>query len=161
MGMSQELTTYRQTAVETASPVEMVIMLYDALVRDLKKVISAIRNRDIEERVKQSNNVLLALQELDLMLDFKNGEDTAKELARVYSYVRAKVIESQIKLDPMILERQIEFVVQLRQAWQQCLITTKQTAASSPTAGIPAPLEDAPYAYASLGVEVQSCSWSA
>jgi flagellar protein FliS len=161
MGIAQELTTYRQTAVDTASPVELVIMLCDALVRDMKQVIAAIRNRDIDERVKQSNQVFLALQELELMLDFENGEDTAKELARVYSHVRAKLIEAQIKLDPMILERQIEFISQLRQAWQQCLITAKQTAASNRASEIPASREDASFPYASMGVEAQSCSWSA
>ena len=70
----------------------------------------SIRDHDIEERVKHSNRALLALQELDLMLDFENGGETAKELARVYSYVRAKLIESQIKLNPAIVERQIEFI---------------------------------------------------
>lgn len=159
--MSQEVSVYRQTAVETASPVEVVIMLCDALIRDMKQIVAAIHRQDIEERVKQSNRVLLALQELDLMLDFENGGTTAKELARVYSHLRAKVIESQIKLDSAILERQIEFILQLRQAWQQAIATGQQSAGPCPAATIPAPFEDASYSCASMGEEVQSCSWSA
>jgi len=155
MGTNQELTTYRQMEVETSSPVELVIMLYDALVRDLKLVIAAIRVQDIEERVKQSNHGFDVLQELELMLDFENGGSTAKELARVYSYVRAKLMESQFKLDPAIVERQIEFVLQLREAWQQSV-----TPASAPATEVPAFFEGAG-PYANLGTEVQSCSWSA
>jgi flagellar secretion chaperone FliS len=161
MGMSQELT-YRQMAVETASPVELVIMLSDLLVKDLKQVAATIREHDIEERVKHSNRAFLALQELDLMLDFEHGGDTAKELARVYSYVRAKLIESQIKLNPAIVERQIEFIQQIRQAWQESVNSAK--IAESSVAGefpVPAVAEGASSRYASLATDAQSCSWSA
>lgn len=161
MGMTQELTAYRQMAVQTASPVELVIMLCDTLVRDLKRVIAAIRNQDIEERVKRSGHALLVLQELDLMLDFENGGATAKELARVYSYVRAKVIESQIKLNPAIVERQIEFILQVRQAWQQSANSVKQPASLSPASEVPASSEGASSRYAVMGAATQSGSWSA
>lgn len=160
MGMSQELTTYRQMAVETASPVELVIMLCDALIKDLKQVIAAIRAGDIEERVKQSNHAVLVLQEMDLMLDFEHGGETAKELARVYSYVRAKVIESQIKLNPALLERQIEFIQQIRQAWQESINTAKESEASNVVEKVPAAGEGALGRYSGLASE-QSCSWSA
>jgi flagellar protein FliS len=160
MGMSQELATYQQMSVEIASPVELVIMLSDALVRDLKQVAATIREHDIEGRVKHSNHALSVLQELDLMLDFEHGGDTAKELARVYSYVRAKLIESQIKLSPAIVERQIEFIEQIRQAWQESANSVK-LAAPRAMDEVPAAAEGGSSRYASVGAEVQSCSWSA
>jgi len=160
MGMSQELTTYRQMSVETASPVELVIMLSDALVRDLKQVASSIRDHDIEERVKHSNHALQVLQELDLMLDFEHGGETANELARVYSYVRAKLVESQIKLNPAIVERQTEFIEQIRQAWQESANTAK-LASKSAAGEVPSAAEGASGRYASVAAEAQSCSWSA
>src|SRR5208282_4951162 len=156
MGMSQELTAYRQMAVETASPVELVITLSDILVKELKQVIASIHDHDIEIRVKHSNRALLALQELDLMLDFEHGGETAKELARVYSYVRAKLIESQIKLNPALVERQIEFIQQIRQAWQESANSTK--IAESSMAGeipVPAVAEGASGRYASLAADAQ------
>jgi flagellar protein FliS len=156
MDMTQELTTYHQMSVEMASPVELVIMLSDALVKELKQVAATIREHDIEARVKHSNRALLALQELDLMLDFEHGGDTAKELARVYSYVRAKLIESQIKLDPAIVERQIEFIQQIRQSWQDSANSAK-LAESRVAEEVPAENPSSRYA----SVESQSCSWSA
>ena len=149
MLMSREATAYRQTVVQTASPIEVVIMLYDALVRDLNSVIAAVRIQDVEERVRQSNHAFSLLQQLDLMLDHENGGDTAKELARVYSHVRARIIESQIKLDPAILERQIEFILQVRDAWQ----TAQQS-------WVPASGDGRAYSAAN-GQDSQSCSWSA
>jgi flagellar protein FliS len=153
MLMSWEASAYRQTEVQTASPVEVVIMLYDTLVRDLNQVIAAVRIQDVEERVRQSNHAFSVLQQLDLMLDHENGGDTAKELARVYSYVRARVIESQIKLDPAILERQIEFILQVRDAWQSSVNTSQQL-------GVPASEDGRSYS-AATGIDSHGCSWSA
>jgi flagellar protein FliS len=158
MGISQELAAYREMEVETKSPMELVIMLCDALVRDLKQVIVAIRAQDVQERVNQSNHAFQVLRELDLMLDFQNGGTTAKELAGVYSYVRGKLIESQIKLDPAILERQIEFMMQVRDAWQQSVTTMKQSAVAKVEVPAFVP-ESGPYA--NTGEPVQSCGWSA
>jgi flagellar protein FliS len=159
--MTQELATYQQMSVEIASPVELVIMLSDALVRDLKQVAATIREHDIEARVKHSNHALQVLQELDLMLDFEHGGQTAKELARVYSYVRAKLIESQIKLDPAIMERQIEFIQQIRQAWQESANSVKLAESSATMEEVPAAVEGASSRYAGVGIEAQNCSWSA
>ena len=46
MGNNRELTAYREATVQGASPVELVIMLYDVLVRDMKRVIAAIQARE-------------------------------------------------------------------------------------------------------------------
>lgn len=156
--MNQEVTVYHEMAVQTASPVEVVIMLCDVLVKDLKEVAAAIHIRDIEERVKKSNHALDVLKELDLMLDFENGGQTAKELARVYSYVRAKLLECQFKLDRSIIERQAEFISQIRQAWQDSLTTTT---APKATTEVPPLFEGGGFPYAAAGEEVRSCSWSA
>jgi flagellar biosynthetic protein FliS len=161
MGLSQELEIYRQMAVEIASPIEVVIMLCDLLVKDLNKVIAAIRIRDVEERVKHSNHAFDVLQELELMLDFENGGNTAKELSRVYSYVRAKLMESQFKLGPAVLERQIEFIQQIREFWQKAVATVaKESAAVIPATKMP-PLPQGAFPPYAMGEEVQSCSWSA
>ena len=65
----------------------------------------------------------------------ENGGSTAKDLSRFYSHVRAKVMQVQFKLDPAILERQIEMVLELRQGWEQVLALPSNT--SSQTERIP------------------------
>jgi|GEM_PF-973100 flagellar protein FliS len=161
MNMSQELTAYRQTEVESASPVELVILLCDTLVKDLKQVIASIRAGNIEERVRHSNHAFDVLKELDLMLDFENGGNTAKELAGVYSYVRAKLMESQFKLDPAVLERQIEFMTQIRDAWKMAIVTAKPAEVSKPMAEMDG-FSGEPFSpYVNMVESAQSYNWSA
>ena len=154
---NRELTAYREADVQSASPVEVVIMLYDVLARDMKRVIAAIRAGDIEERVNQSNHAFQVLQELECSLDMEHGGSTAKALSRIYSHVRAKLMEVQFKLDPLLLERQIEMLLELRRGWVQAMAAPEWSA----TAGTPAPAELGVYSEAGAMEKEQCCGWSA
>ncbi len=155
---NRELTAYREADIEGASPVELVITLYDVLVRDMKRVIAAIRAGEVQDRVKQSNHAFDVLQQLECSLDMERGGSTAKDLSRFYSHLRAKVMEVQFKLDPALLERQIAMVVELRQGWVQAMAVPSN--ASMPAEIIPVPAEFAANPYAG-GEEGQCCGWSA
>jgi flagellar protein FliS len=159
MSNNRELTAYREAAVQGTSPVELVIMLYDALVRDMKRVMAAIQAGNIEDRVNQSNHAFDVLQELDGSLDMENGGSTARDLSRFYSHVRAKVMEVQFKQDPAILERQIEMVLELRRGWEQVLALPSNAASQAERIPVIAEFAAAnPYA----GVEEgRCCGWSA
>lgn len=153
---NRELTAYREADVQSSSPVEVVIMLYDVLVRDMRWVIAAILAGDIEGRVNQSNHAFAVLQQLECLLDMENGGSTAKDLSRFYSHLRAKVLEVQWKLLPSLLERQIEMVLELRQGWVQAMAVPE----SSPMARTSVPVEVAANPYAGVE-EGQCCGWSA
>ncbi len=153
---NRELTAYREADVQGASPVEVVIMLYDVLARDMKRVIAAIRAGDIQDRVNQSNHAFQVLQELECSLDMDRGGSTAKDLSRFYSHVRAKLMEVQFKLNPSLLERQIEMVMELRRGWVEAMATPELTPMAM------APVSAGPGAYPEAGaMEEPCCAWSA
>jgi flagellar protein FliS len=154
---NRELAAYREADVQSASPVEVVIMLYDALVRDMKRVITAIGAGDIQDRVNHSTHAFEVLQQLECSLDMEHGGSTAKDLSRFYSHVRAKVMEVQFKLDPALLERQIEMVLELRQGWVQAMGVPEL----SPAARASVPAEFAAYPQSGAMDEAQCCQWSA
>jgi flagellar biosynthetic protein FliS len=155
---NRELTAYREADIQGASSVELVIKLYDVLMRDMRQVIVAIRAGEVEERVNQSNHAFAVLQELECLLDMENGGSTAKDLSRFYSHLRAKVMEVQFKLDPALLETQIGMVLELRQGWQQVL--DRSSIAPTPAERVPLTAELVASPYASIE-ERQCCGWSA
>jgi flagellar protein FliS len=93
--------TYRRTAVDGASSVTLVIMLYDRLVADLQRAVEAMEHNEIEKRCSELKHALLILQQLEGSLDHENGGVAARNLANFYSYARAKVLEAQIKIGPI------------------------------------------------------------
>jgi flagellar protein FliS len=140
---------YLRAAVEGATSVGLVTMLYDRLVADLRRAIVAMRQADVEARCAQVKHALLVLQQLEGSLDHEQGGEAAINLAAFYSYGRAKVMESQIKGDPQLLERLILHFVDVRDAWRQ--VDPANTAPAEPA-------PKAAAAAAGAGASLLSCT---
>jgi flagellar secretion chaperone FliS len=108
-----------QLSAQNASPVGLVIILYDVLSSDLRRAIEAVKSRDIEKRSHALNHAFLVLGELEGSLNRENGGEAARLQVEFYSHIRAKVLEAQIKASAEILERQIELILDVRGAWEQ------------------------------------------
>lgn len=123
---------YRQSEALTSDPVGLVVVLYDILLQDLHHAVAALAEGDIETRTRSLQHSMLVLGQLQGTLDFEKGGVVAENLDRFYNFIRAKLLEGQIKASSEILEQQITFVSSIRDAWRQVRI--EQAAAASPAA---------------------------
>ena len=155
MNKTTELS-YRRAAVENASAVGLVIILYDVLVRDLTVAVEAIRERNIDKRSSELKHALLVLQQLEGSLDMDKGGEAARNLSSFYSVIRAKILEAQVKNSPEILDRQIELVLDVRKAWQQVDANTP-----SGTPVTEKPHRSVSQVAASASEEVPTANWTA
>jgi flagellar protein FliS len=119
MKKNQTELTYLRAAVQNASAAGLVIILFDMLIGDLECAISAIDERNIEKRSTELKHAFLVLQQLEGSLDMENGGQAATTFSRFYSAIRTKLLEAHIKVNPDIMRRQIELLLDVRQAWQQ------------------------------------------
>jgi flagellar protein FliS len=110
---------YLRAAVEGATSVGLVTMLYDRLAADLHRAAEAVRQHDVEARCAQIKHALLIVQQLEGSLDHEQGGPAARTLAEFYSYARAKMMEAQIKGDAHLLEKVAGHFAEVRSAWQQ------------------------------------------
>ena len=110
---------YRKRAVEGASPVGLVVLLYGGAVTALMRAISAVEANNIEKRVHELNKVLAILAELQGTLDFEKGGAVAVQLEKYYIVLRAQVLEASIKNSKSILEDLVKNVSGVKEAWQQ------------------------------------------
>ena len=106
-------------AVENASAAGLVMILFDLLINDLKNAIAAMDNGDIEKRSAELKHGFLVLQQLQESLDMENGGEAATHFSRFYSAIRCQMLEAHLKISPEILKRQIELLLEVRQAWQK------------------------------------------
>lgn len=130
--------SYRKTSIAGASPIGLMIVLFDTLVGDLRRAASALRKNDIEARCKELNHATLVLGQLENWVDLKSGGESAEALSRFYSYLRAKMLEASINKSAAVLDNQIEMILHVRSAWQQLDVppppaAERQTGASSET----------------------------
>jgi flagellar protein FliS len=112
-------SVYRETEIQGATPLQLVVALYDAILQDLRAAMAAQKHNDIEERTKQVNHCLLTVAQLQGRLDFERGGEVAQNLDRFYSLVRGKLLEASIKASADAFAAIADMVATVRSAWNE------------------------------------------
>lgn len=130
-------TSYREAAVRGASPVRLVICLYEQAIEDLRRSVLALERRDFEARTRGINHALTVIGQLQGSLDRVRGGEVARNLDRFYNQVRKGLIDAQQKQSARILEQQILQLVTVYEAW----LEVERTATSSVPSSDPPPID--------------------
>ncbi len=109
--------TYLRTKIQTASKEELVLMLYDGVIRFTKQGMTAME----EGRVEDAHTAYLRAQDIVLelfhALDRETGGEIAENLARLYSYSYRALIRANIKRDQEEGEGVMRIFRELRAGW--------------------------------------------
>jgi flagellar secretion chaperone FliS len=117
---------YQTQAVMTASPGQLVLMLYDGALRFLGHAIDLLKApEETPRRIELSNTYLLKTQailsELQANLNLEAGGDHAKNLYRLYDYHLRRLFEANLRKDPVPAVEVERLVRELRDAWAEML----------------------------------------
>jgi flagellar secretion chaperone FliS len=110
-------SSYRESTVRGASPVRLVIVLYEQAIEDLRRAVIALDKGAIEVRTREINHALLVIAQLQGSLNMERGGEVARNLARFYGLVRAGLTEAQLKQSSILIERQIAQLTEVHEAW--------------------------------------------
>lgn len=117
-----EINPYQKSAVQTATPVELVIMVYDECINSLNSAEQAFAIEG-PERIEQIGNHLLhaqdAITELSLSLDMDNGGEVAENLSRLYDFMTRHLIDANVKKELKLVLDVREMMIDLRDTWKQ------------------------------------------
>jgi flagellar protein FliS len=125
------INPYRTAAVMTASPGQLVVMMYDGVLKfvSVARAGCALPEADpqrlsmVQEGVKRS---LAIIDELRVTLDKDNGGEYAENLDRLYDYYSRRLLKAQITLDDAPLAEVEKLVGTLRDGWAQMLVAQAQ-----------------------------------
>ena len=109
--------SYREGAVRGASPVRLVICLYEQAIEDLRRAVIAQEKGAIEVRTQEINHALKVIAQLHGTLDMERGAEVAYNLSCFYAAVRAGLCEAQLQQSSRLIERQISQLVTVYEAW--------------------------------------------
>lgn len=127
---------YRATKVETAGPVDQVVMLYQGAVRFSRLGIEAIERGD----AKAAHTNLVRAQdivvELRGSLNHEVGGEIATQLASVYDYCFRRLVAANLKKDPAPAREVVSILRELGTAWQQIAAQQRQAQAAGAAASL-------------------------
>lgn len=110
---------YRKQAVQTASPLELVVMLYDGALRFMEAGKQAMADRDNFRKNDQLQRAQKIVTELMCCLDMQQGGEIAQNLFAIYSYVHNTLVEANVAEDPGKIDECVAILSQLRDGWAQ------------------------------------------
>jgi flagellar protein FliS len=109
---------YFETQVRSSSPLELVVLLYDAAIRAGQQARDAMARRDIATRSVSISKMMAIVGELQNTLDMERGGDVARELDRLYDWSTARLVDATQKQDPKPIDEVVKVMETLRDAWQ-------------------------------------------
>ena len=116
--MKPDITAaYRRTAGVSASPVKLIVILYEQLIKDLRRAAAAMEKNDIQARSREVDHALLVLARLQNSLNDAQGGEISRKLEKFYSLVRATLLTASLERSAKMIDQQIGNLVQLREAW--------------------------------------------
>lgn len=118
-GTHRGIDAYRRTEVQSRSPLELVVMLYDGALRFMREAKAGLEARDVKRRADAISRTLAIIAELQNTLDMKAGGDIAASLDQLYVFVRNRLIEASTRQDPAPLDAALAVMTNLRDAWAE------------------------------------------
>ena len=115
--MSHSARTYRQFSVQGATPLGLVVMLYDGAIAAIQRAIVAIEARDISEKCTYLTRAQAIILQLEGTLNFAAGGEVAQTLKALYVYARGEMMKANVENSPQILRSLMEKIVTVREAW--------------------------------------------
>ena len=110
---------YRETAIKTANPLQLVVMLYEGAIHSLQQAQEHVRRKEIASRLRCVNRAVSIISELHSSLNLKEGSDIANSLDRLYAYMKQRIIEGNIQQNSEPLAEVVSLLENLRSAWSE------------------------------------------
>jgi flagellar protein FliS len=132
--MSYGLGAYKKTSVETASKEQILLMLYQAAIKNCKKGIEAIDQKNLAKKGEYIGKLQDIIVELSNSLDFEVGGEVAKELASLYDYILYSSTQANIKIEKSHLEGCLKVLNTLYDGWTEAIKNLKSQNGTSKSA---------------------------
>ncbi|ASN04731.1 flagellar export chaperone FliS [Virgibacillus necropolis] len=117
--------TYQNNAVNTASGVELTMMLYNGCIKFIKQAKKNMNEKEYEAKnvnIQKAQNII---QELMLTLDPEI--ELSNEMLPLYEYMLYQLKEGNIKNDVTLLDEVLSFATEFRDTWKEVILKTRQS----------------------------------
>ena len=114
---------YRRQDVMTANSIDLIVMLYDAMKKNLvlgKRAMTKNEPESAHKNLMKAQEIVTALiNSLDM------NYQISEELLAIYEFILRTAEEANMRKDPQPLDALIEIVDELRSAWEEIRVASK------------------------------------
>jgi len=126
MNMRNGFAQYRDQQILTASPGDLVLMLYDGAIRQIRTASTAISDRRILDAgtalVKAQDFVCALIDGLDMSVDL------SAQLLMLYDHINRELVETNLSKDIARAEQTERMLMDLRTVWADAFTQCRTSA---------------------------------
>jgi flagellar protein FliS len=115
--MSYGAKSYKQTSIKTATPEQLLLMLYEGAVKACKLGMQAMEKNNLAEKGKQIGKVHDIIMELRNSLDHKKAPQLAEQLDSLYEFCISQLLKANMNNDVKALDSVCKVLVTLYEGW--------------------------------------------
>lgn len=112
---------YRATQIESASPGQILLALYDGCLRLCRTAQLHIEEGDVAAKGVAISRASAILGELRSTLDHKVAPELCDQLDRLYLFFQEQLSLANIRMDPAPIAPVVKIMGELRNAWGQAV----------------------------------------
>ncbi|MBR3206199.1 MAG: flagellar export chaperone FliS [Bacillus sp. (in: Bacteria)] len=124
MAIQNPYAAYQKNSIETATPAELTLMLYEGCLKFIRLAKHGIQKEDAEMRTLNLKKAQNIIQELNVTLN--RTYDVSKSMASMYDYIYRRLIEANLQNDEEILNEVEQYVTDFRDAWKEVIQTDRK-----------------------------------
>ncbi|KAA0548797.1 flagellar export chaperone FliS [Bacillus sp. BGMRC 2118] len=124
MAVPNPYQSYQQNSVNTATPGELTLMLYNGCLKFIHIAKKGIEDKNIELKNTNIQKAQKIIQELMVTLNME--AEISKQLLPMYDYINRRLIDANIKNDTAILDEVEGFVTEFRDTWKEVIQKNRQ-----------------------------------
>ena len=112
---------YHKTSVETASKEKILLMLYEACIRHLKKCQAAMEAKNYAEKGVALGKAQDIINELSNTLNHEIGGDLSRQLEGLYLHLFKETTQANIDNDPKRIAHCLKIMETLYSGWKEAV----------------------------------------
>jgi flagellar secretion chaperone FliS len=118
---------YAESSILTASPGQLVVMLYDGAIRYLRQSAEAMRAGRREQSRDRMRKAEAVIDELNWTLDMSHGE-MPQRLRSIYLFSKRQLVRANLDGEPARIDGVVRLLAELREAWATVAERAEQAA---------------------------------
>jgi len=117
--VQQALNRYYETQINTATPEELTLMLYNGCIRFIKQAHNFMLVNDVNGKSQAISKAINIINELQATLNM--DYEISKQLESLYIYFQERLLYVSIHLDQEALEEILGMITELRDTWHEAM----------------------------------------
>ena len=122
MNQKNPYAANNNSKIQTATPAELTLLLYEGAIKFTNIAIVAMEKNDVQKAHDNIMKTEKIIEEFQATLDHKYP--VAKDFEAVYSYLLKRLFDANIRKDPEILEEVLRHLRTMRDTWKEVMAKT-------------------------------------